>query len=157
MVDQEDVVKQGLSRMKGSKSDVNFNFQSDCLINGPPELVTHLTNLLRLFISHGVVPYFILVCSLLPLLKDTLGDITTSDNYRAIAAGSQLLKLLDIVILILEGDKLKCDQLQFGFQPKASTSMCSWAATAVIDHYNSQGAVVYENEKNFKKFSTKKP
>ena len=139
----EDVVKQGLSRMKGSKSDVKFNFQSDCLINGPPELVTHLTNLLRLFISHGVVPYFILVCSLLPLLKDNLGDITSSDNYRAIAAGSQLLKLLDIVILILEGDKLKCDQLQFGFQPKASTSMCSWAATAVIDHYNRQGAVVY--------------
>ena len=58
---------------------------------------------------------FILVCSLLPLLKDNLGDITSSDNYRAIAAGSQLLKLLDIVILILEGDKLKCDKLQFGF------------------------------------------
>jgi hypothetical protein len=29
------------------------------------------------------------------------------------------------------------------FQPKASTSMCSWAATAVRDHYNRQGAVVY--------------
>ena len=47
------------------------------------------------------------------------------------------------MILILEGDKLRCDQLQFGFQPKASTTMCSWVATAVIDHYNRQGAVVY--------------
>ena len=43
---KEDVVKQGLSRMKGSKSDVKVNFQSYCLINGPPELETHLTNLL---------------------------------------------------------------------------------------------------------------
>ena len=139
----EDVVKQGLARMKGSKSDAIFNFQSDCLINGPPILVSHLTNLLRLFISHGVVPYFILVCTLLPLVKDNLGDITSSENYRAIAAGSQLLKLVDIVILILEGDKLRCDQLQFGFQPKASTTMCSRVATAVIDHYNRQGATVY--------------
>ena len=54
-----------------------------------------------------------------------------------------MLKLLDIVILILEGDKLQCDQLQFGFQAKSSTSMCSWAATAVIEHYNRSKRTVY--------------
>ena len=139
----EDVVKQGLQRMKGSKNDATYDFQSDCLISGPPELVSHLTNLIRAFISHGEVPLSILVCTLLPLVKDNLGDLTQSDNYRAIAAGSQILKLLDIVILILEGEKLGCDQLQFGFQPKASTTMCSWAVTSVIDMYNRQGAVVY--------------
>ena len=85
----------------------------------------------------------ILLCTLLPLVKDNLGDLTQSDNYRAIAAGCQILKLLDIVILILEGEKLGCDQLQFGFQPKASTTMCSWLATSVIDHYNRNGSVVY--------------
>ena len=132
----EDIVKKGLKRMKGNKNDSMYNFQSDCLINGPPELITHLTNLLRLFISHGEVPPSILVCTLLPLVKDNLGDVTSADNYRAIAAGSQLVKLLDIVILILEGDKLGCDQLQFGFQSKTSTTMCSWVATSLIDHYN---------------------
>ena len=76
-------------------------------------------------------------------MKDNLGDITLSDNYRAIAAGSQILKLLDIVILILEGEKLGCDEMQFGFQQKSSTTMCSWAVSAVIDHYNRQGSVVY--------------
>ena len=139
----EDVVNIGLKRMKINKSDAIFDFQSDCLINGPCELVKHLTNLIRIFISHGEVPRIILICTLLPLVKDNLGDLTQSDNYRAIAAGCQLLKLLDIVILILEGEKLGCHQLQFGFQPKASTTMCSWAITAVIDHYNRQGSVVY--------------
>ena len=139
----ESVVRQGLKLMKGNKSDAMFDFQSDCLIEGPPEVVTHLTNLIRLFISHGQVPDMILLCTLLPLVKDNLGDITQSDNYRAIAAGCQILKLLDIVILVLEGDKLGCDQLQFGFQPKASTTMCSWLATSVIDHYNRHGSVVY--------------
>ena len=45
----------------------------------------------------------ILLCTLLPLAKDNLAGLTVSDNYRAIAVGCQVLKLLDIVILILEG------------------------------------------------------
>ena len=53
------------------------------------------------------------------------------------------MKLLDIVILLLEGDKLHCDQLQFGFQEKASTVMCSWMVTTVVDHYNRQDQPVY--------------
>ena len=53
------------------------------------------------------------------------------------------MKLLDIVILLLEGDKLGCDEMQFGFQAKASTTMCTWTATSVIDHYLSNGRVVY--------------
>ena len=138
-----DLVRRALGSMKSAKSDAIFNFQSDCLINGPDALVTHLTNMIRACVIHGNVPYFILVCTLLPLVKDNLADITSSDNYRAIASGSLILKLLDIIIIMLEGDKLGCDQLQFGFQAGASTSMCTWAATSVIEHYNRQGSVVY--------------
>ena len=139
----EELIKRALKTMKASKADANFDFQSDCLMNGPPELVSHLTLLIKSFISHGYVPYFILLCTLLPLVKDNLGDITSSENYRAIASGSLLLKLLDIVILLLEGDKLGCDQLQFGFQPKSGTVMCSWTATSVIDYFNRHGRAVY--------------
>ena len=114
-----------LGRMKGSKNDSVFDFQSDCLIHGPPELIFHLVNMIKAFIMHGEVPYYILICTLLPLVKDNLADITQSDNYRAIAASSQVLKLLDIVILILEWEKLGCDEMQFGFKQKASTNMCS--------------------------------
>ena len=96
-----------------------------------------------MFLTHGHVPEPVLVCTLLPLVKDNLGDITLSDNYRAIAAGYQVLKLVDVVILILEGEKLGCDPLQFGFQPKASTTMCSWLVTSVVDQYNRQGSVVF--------------
>ena len=138
-----EVVKKALKTMKAGKSDSIFDFQSDCLISGPEVLAVHLTNLLKVFVSHGSVPYFILICTLLPLVKDNLADITSSDNYRAIASGSLVLKLLDIVILILEGEKLECDQLQFGFQAKSSTSMCSWTATAVIEYFNRNKRTVY--------------
>ena len=41
-----------------------------------------------------------------------------SDNYRAIAIGSLILKWFDWLILILNSDKLTTDELQFGFQLK---------------------------------------
>jgi hypothetical protein len=138
-----DLVRKALKKMKNGKSDALHDLQSDCLTNGPDALILHLTNLLKTFVIHGTVPYFVLICTLLPLVKDNLADITSSENYRAIASGSLLLKLLDIVILLLEGEKLNCDQLQFGFQAGASTSMCSWTATTVIEHYNLNGSAVY--------------
>ena len=138
-----DLVKEALRSMKKSKNDAIFNIQSDCLINGSDLLIHHLTNMVKAFVVHGVVPHFLLVCTLLPLVKDNLSDITSSDNYRAIASGSLMLKLLDTIILRLEGKKLMCDELQFGFQADASTVMCTWTATTVIEYYNRQGGVVY--------------
>ena len=69
------------SAMKDNKSDEMFEFQSHCFIHGPPELVTQLKYLLRSCVSHGLVPHFVLLCTLLPLVKDNLGDSTSSDNY----------------------------------------------------------------------------
>ena len=66
-----------------------------------------------MYLAHGSVPFIILLCTLLPLVKDNLGDSTSSDNYRAIAGGCLLLKLIDLVVLMLEGDKLSFDEMQF--------------------------------------------
>ena len=134
-----DIVRKALKQLKNGKRDAMFDMQSDCLTKGPESLILHLANLLKTYVLHGTV----LVCTLLPLVKNNLADIPTSENYRAIASGSLLLKLLDIIILLLEGEKLNCDQLQFGFQAGASTSMCSWTATTVIEHYNRHGSTVY--------------
>ena len=139
----EETILEALKILKINKHDELFTIASDCLVNGPPELVTHLTTLIKLFLSHGSVPLFLILCTLMPLVKDNLADITASENYRAIAGGSLLLKLLDIVILLLEGDTLGFDQMQFAYQAKASTTMCSWTATAVIEHFNRNGSAVY--------------
>ena len=139
----EDLVKLAIKKMKAGKSDGIYDFTSDCIINAPPDLIKHLTNLIRTFIIHGKVPYFLLICTLVPIVKDNLGDSASSDNYRAIAIGSLLLKLLDWVILLLEGDKLSLDQLQYGYQALTSTTMCTWTVNAVVEHYNMRGRVVY--------------
>ena len=127
--------------MKAGKSDVLFDFSSDCIINGPDALIPHLTNLFRLFVVHGKVPALLLVCSLVPIVKDNLGDLASSDNYRAIVIGS--LKLLDWIVLILEGDKLNVDELQYGYQALTSTTMCTWSLTSTIEYYNLRGRTLY--------------
>ena len=82
----EELIKKALKKMKSNKRDAVFDTVSDCYINGPPELVSHITTLVKMYLSHGNVPFFILLCTLLPLVKDKLGDITSSENYWAIAS-----------------------------------------------------------------------
>ena len=113
-----------------------FDYSSDCFINATPELISHLTQIIKTFLTHGYVPHFLLLCTLVPIVKDSLGDTQSSSNYRAIAISSLVMKLLDWVILLLEGDKLSMDQLQFGYQTNISTTMCSWAVSTVVEHYN---------------------
>ena len=106
---------------------------------------------MEMFIVHGFIPNFTLLCSLLPLVKDNLDDVTSSDNYRAIAGGCLLLKLLDIVIILLESEKLTYDEIQFAYQTKASTTMCSWTATSVIEYFNEKGSPVYSTAMDMSK------
>ena len=125
------------------KCDPLFSFNSDCLINSGQELLSHVTQLFKWFLRTGKIPAFLLLCTIIPIVKDNLGDITSSDNYRAIAIGSWLFKWFDWLVIILEGDKLAIDELQFGFQAKSSTSMCAWAINTVVDYYNRHGRPVY--------------
>ena len=86
---------------------------------------------------------FLLLCTLVPIGKDNFGDLAFSDNYRAIAIGSHIMKLFDWVMLILESDKLTTDELQFGYEKMSSSVMCSWGVSAVVDYFNRQGRAVY--------------
>ena len=139
----EELIRKALNKLKTNKRDSLFDLVSDCFISGPDELIRHSTNLFKSYLTHGSVPQVLLMCSLYPLVKNKLGDTTSSDNYRAIAGGSLLLKILDLVILILEGDKLGFSELQFAYQAATSTTVCSWAVTSVIDTFNRSGSAVY--------------
>ena len=54
-----------------------------------------------------------------------------------------MLKIIDLVILELEGNKLSYDTMQFAYQARSSTTICSWAVTAVVDHFLRNGAKVF--------------
>ena len=138
-----EVVKEAASNLKDSKSDPTFSFYSDCLKNGTDQLFQKLSLCLRSFLIHGHITYFLLLATLLPIIKNKLGSVNASSNYRSIAISSLILKLLDWVILILYGDVLGVDQLQFAYQPGCSTTMCTWTVIETVDYYLRHGGEVF--------------
>ena len=134
-------VKEATCKMKPGKSDVSAGYSSDALLHGPDILFDCLAQTIRSFLIHGTVTKSLLACAFLPLLK-SLKDPAKTDSYRAIAGSSLILKLMDNVILLLWGDLLESDSLQFGFKSKVSTTQCSWLVNEVSMHYVKAGTPV---------------
>ena len=154
MIDS-DLIKEAINKMKIGKSDCEYNFGSDVFVNASDVLSSSISFLFKTFLIHGFIPIFLLMCSLIFLVKDKLRKISNSDNYRAIAISSLLLKILDWVILILFNENLKTCDLQFGFQEESSTTMCSWLVSEVISYYMRNKSSVFSCLLDLKKSKTK--
>ena len=138
-----DIVKEATENLKNSKSDPVFDFDSDCLKNAPDELFDHIAALMRMFLIHSHVSSYLLLATLVPIIKDKLGDSCSSKNYRSIAISSLILKIFDWIVIILFGVFLGLDDLQFAYQAKVSTTMCSWVVIETINYFMRNGSELY--------------
>ena len=134
------LIKEAINKLKDDKTDPLYHFNSDCMKNAPPILSEHLAKLFRMYMTHGHLSSVILVSTIIPLIKDKLGDISSSN--RSVALSSLLLKIFDWIILLLHGDKLSTDELQFGYQQNTLTNMCTWLAIETIDYFLRNGSEV---------------
>ena len=105
------LITDAINRLKLGKSDSNFDFGSDSFLNAADIISEKLAFLFQTFLTHSFIPIFLLICNLIPIVKDKLGNLTSSENYRAIAISSLLLKIIDWIILISYGDKLDTSDL----------------------------------------------
>lgn len=92
---------------------------------------------------HGHICLELLVCAIIPLIKDKNGKDDDSNNYRGIALSSLLLKIFDWILLLLFDSELLTDQNQFGFESGSSTSMCSWTVVEVVNYFSRKGSPVF--------------
>ena len=105
------VVMEATKRLGENKSDPYHSFTSDCLKNCSDELFHLLSLVIKGFLIHGHVTNYLLLATLVPIVKNHLESINSSKNYRAIAMSSVILKILDWIILILFGNTLGLDDL----------------------------------------------
>ena len=135
----EDVV----AEIKHSKNDPVFSFNSTCIKRAPRSFHYHISNIIKMFLIHGHVSDILLLSTIVPLVKDKQGDIKSSDNYRSIALSSVILKIFDWVVLTLFEDQLALDDLQFSYQKRCSTNMCTWMVVESINHFTRNNSDVY--------------
>ena len=136
-------VKEATDHLNNNKSDPVYDFSSDCLKNGPDVLYLHLSLILKSFLIHSHVSLHLLLAILVPIVKDKLGDISSSKNYRSIAISSLILKIFDWLVIILFGTTLSLDSLQFSYQAGCSAAMCTWLAVETIDYFVRNGGEVF--------------
>ena len=128
-----DIVKEAAHKLQSGKSDPVFSYSSDCIKNGSKSFYDNLSIIIRSFLIHGHVTFILLIATLVPIIKDKLGSITSSKNYRSIAISSLILKLIDWIFLILFGVSFSLNDLQFAYQAGSSTTMCTWAVLETVD------------------------
>ena len=137
------VVKEAAKQLENGKSDPVHTFSSDCLKNAPDSFYHKLSIVIRSFLVHGHVTLYLLLATLVPIVKNKLASINTSKNYRSIAISSLILKLIDWIIISLFGRKLGLDDLQFAYQEGSSTTMCTWAVVETIGYFLRNGSEIF--------------
>ena len=78
-----------------------------------------------------------------PIVKNKLGDLTTSDNYRPVMSSSVFLKLLEYCILHKIESLSELNDRQHGFRSQYSTESACLVLKETISYYNNGGSDVY--------------
>ena len=129
------IVKEAAHKLRSGKSDPVFSFSSDCFKNAPDTVFDKLSQIIQGFLIHGHVTQLLLLATLVPIIKDKLGSISVSKNYRSIAISSILLKLIDWIFIILFGSNFGLNDFQFAYQAGCSTTMCTWPVLETVDYF----------------------
>ena len=138
-----EIVKQAAHKLKSGKSDPVFSFSSDCFKNAKTSLYEKLSIILQSCLVHGHLTNILLIATLVPIIKDRLGSINISKNYRSIAISSILLKLIDWIFILLFGVHFGLNDFQFAYQAGCSTTMCTWAVLETVDLFLKNGSEVF--------------
>ncbi len=129
-----------INKLKSKKKDCLSDLSSNCFRKASISLVDHIAVLFSTFLFHG---YVLPKIPMIPLVKDSNGNVSSSDNYRAIGLSTVLVKVLEYVFLFRSYKYLSTNTQQFGYKQHHSTIQCTWVANETISYYNSMKSDVY--------------
>ena len=138
-------VKKATAKLKPGKGDPSFSFSSDC-IKVKSNLLAEQTAaaiMIRSFLVHNHIPQFLLLSTVIPIIKDKFSSISVSKNYRNVCITSLVLKQVNWLIINLFGDVLGFHDLQFAYQPDVSAPMCTWAVLETVNYFLDNGSEVF--------------
>ena len=88
-----------------------------------------------LCMSHGYIPQPLIETTIVPIIKNKAGNLSSGNNYRPIALANVMSKVFESLII------LRCEQFlttadnQFGFKSGHSTDFCIYTLKEFIEYY----------------------
>ena len=131
------------SSEKPHKRDGCIDLSSDHIVNGCDELFVYITLLFSAILVHGAMPDNFLQSTIVPIPKERNVDRSNINNYRGIALRSIFGKLMDNIALMKFSDKLQTSSLQFGFEAKSSTNLCTFVLKDTLAYYVKNQTTVF--------------
>ena len=119
------------------------NVHSNHLKHSPAKFRYILNLLFNCMIMHGYIPDEMLTGIIIPRVKNKLGNLCDSNNYRPVMISSNMLKLFEYCLMPSLNEKLILHENQFGFVKNSSTVMSATVLKEVIQRYVNNGSKVF--------------
>jgi Reverse transcriptase (RNA-dependent DNA polymerase) len=93
--------------------------------------------------QHHYVPTNFGTGTIVPLVKDKTGDVSSTNNYRAITLVPVISKLFECVLLHITDEFLNNDDRQFGFKKGLGCANAIFIVCNTVDYSTDRGSTVY--------------
>ncbi len=138
-----DSVKRIIVNMKRGKSGGDTGLCSDNFIHATDKFMYYITCIFNAILVHGKAPASFSMSVIVPIPKDRRGNLSSIDNYRAIALSDIMSKIFDSIVVQSQVEYLHTSDLQFGYKRKSSTIMCTTLLLETLQYFKCQGGPVY--------------
>ena len=109
----------------------------------PTNCIRLLVKFFNACIIHNHILASMLEGYIKPTIKDKIGDIQTSGNYREVMISNNLFKLLDYALRPLLRRSVNLSPFQFAYRNSTSTIMAAALVKETVTRYISEGSTVY--------------
>ena len=132
-----------LGAMKRGKSADGDDITAEHFHYAPISFLTRLTRLFNDMLKHAYVPKQFHFGTMIPIVKDNMGNHADSSNYRGITISAIASKVLEHVLKVVFFDFLKTTDHQFGFKRNSSTTHALHCLKQTVNHYVNNGSRVF--------------
>jgi len=141
-VDIEDI-ESAIGHLHMNKAADRDGIMSEHIVNSHPSIVVHLKLLFSIMMKHSFVPESFTAGTIIPIVKDKRGDLTSVQNYRPITISPIISKIFEYFLLNKYSFLMPSDDLQFGFKAKTGCPNAIFLLRRVIEHFNDKQSNVY--------------
>jgi hypothetical protein len=129
-------------KLKLSKSAGEDQLMAEHIVYAHPCLLASLKIFFNLMLKVGYVPNAFGRGIMIPLVKDSNGDITVCENYRCITLSCIISKLFEYSLFDLCQSCMVTNDLQFGFKAGIGCSDALFTLKNVVNYFNNNGSTV---------------